>query len=232
MRATVHLALIALLLAACSLREAPSASPLESANNLPARTVQSTPSTSSKQDAVAPATPTTTRSTPPRPVPPTAASTDARVSPVSLVEGLFECPVTIPNGNNPPGEAASDVSHGNGALWTMLWRNGIILMTPQYVLPDGSFAMKFPWWLGEKFRGTFVIQGRRLDAKAPPLTADVSAGLTSSGQPFRASTLVFPTEGCWEVTARADAARLRFVTLVVSSPVQVRYPTRATQSAP
>lgn len=74
--------------------------------------------------------------------------------------------------------------------------------------------MKFPWWRGEGVRGGLTIEGRRLDASAPLLEAQIPEGYGDTG--FQASVIVFPTEGCWAVTARAGEASLTFVTLVVA----------------
>jgi hypothetical protein len=69
--------------------------------------------------------------------------------------------------------------------------------------------MKFPWDRG--VRGHLQITGRRIDIDAPPLRAQLSDyGLTG----FQPSTLVFPTEGCWEVTGRVGRSSLTFVTNV------------------
>jgi hypothetical protein len=123
------------------------------------------------------------------------------------------CPVTIANGSTPPRERPAAVHHGNGSLWTVLWSNGIILATPQYVAPDGSVDMKFPWWRGLGIHGRLTIEGRRLDAPAAPLRASIPDGYGESG--FQATGIIFPTEGCWEVTGRAGSASLTFVTWVV-----------------
>ena len=56
-------------------------------------------------------------------------------------------------------------------------------------------------------------QGRRLDASAPPLRAEVSDGY--GDQDFQASGVIFPTEGCWEITGQVGAARLTFVNVVI-----------------
>jgi hypothetical protein len=77
--------------------------------------------------------------------------------------------------------------------------------------------MKWPWWRG--VRGKIEIEGRRLDAPAPPLRAWIPDGYDHSS--FQATGLSFPTEGCWEVTGRVRdsagsvMASLTFVTLVV-----------------
>lgn len=124
------------------------------------------------------------------------------------------CPVTKPNGNTPPGERSGGSYYGNGALWTGLYPDGTVVFRPGgpgFVLADGSLSMKFPWW--RAVRGKLTIQGRRLDAPAPPLRASIPGGYAETG--FQATGLIFPTEGCWEVTGRVGEASLTFVTRVV-----------------
>jgi hypothetical protein len=123
------------------------------------------------------------------------------------------CPVTTPNGNTPPDETYAPEYHGNGGLFTVLWPAGNIFMGPQNVEPDGSLSMKFVWWRGAK--GQLTIEGRRLDAEAPPLRASIPDGYGDSG--IQASALIFPTEGCWEVTGRVGDAALTFVTRVTKT---------------
>ena len=82
---------------------------------------------------------------------------------------------------------------------------------PGFVLDDGSLAMKFPWWRG--VQGPLRIDGRRLDASAPPLRADIPSGYGERG--FQATSLIFPVPGCWEVTGRVGNASLTFITRVV-----------------
>ena len=73
--------------------------------------------------------------------------------------------------------------------------------------------MKFPWWRGKGAVGALRIEGKRLDGHAPPLQADIPEGYGETG--FQATGLIFPSEGCWQVTARAGQAELTIVTLVV-----------------
>jgi len=73
--------------------------------------------------------------------------------------------------------------------------------------------MKFGWTRGEGVRGKLKIHGRRLDAAAPPLRARIPDGYGETG--FQATALIFPTEGCWEVTGEVGETRLTFVTRVV-----------------
>jgi len=126
------------------------------------------------------------------------------------------CPVTPPNGLNPPGENPSELYFSTNGLTTVLWPDGTIRFVeggPGSVEADGSLGMKFPFWRGEDVRGPLTITGRRLDAQAPHLRADVPEGYGQTG--FQASGLIFPTAGCWQVTARAGGAELTFVTRVV-----------------
>jgi hypothetical protein len=80
----------------------------------------------------------------------------------------------------------------------------------------GHWQMKFAWWhkaTGEGLTGgRLTIEGRRLDVDAPPLRASIPDGYDAQ---FQAAALIFPTPGCWEVTGRAGAASLTFVTRVV-----------------
>jgi hypothetical protein len=127
---------------------------------------------------------------------------------------LHACPVTSPNGSTPPGERPSRGHHGDDRLWTALWPEGTIVFRPGgsgFVLKDGSLQMKFPWWRG--LQGPLTIDGRRLDATAPALRARIPSGYGPSG--FQATSLIFPTPGCWEVTGHVGAASLRFVVNVV-----------------
>jgi glycerophosphoryl diester phosphodiesterase len=124
------------------------------------------------------------------------------------------CPVTAPNGEQPPaGEhvfGRGPGGHGNDALWTNLWTWGVgaIRVPPDHVNADGSLGgMKWPWWRGVP--GRLTIEGRRLDAAAPPLRADIPDGYGDRG--FQVSGLIFPTTGCWEVTGRVGEASLTFV---------------------
>jgi hypothetical protein len=124
------------------------------------------------------------------------------------------CLVTAPNGSAPPGEPPSPDYYSNGQLWTVLWPDGQVIFEPGgpgSINADGSLGMKWGWWRGVE--GQLTIEGRRLDAPAPPLRADIPEGYGESG--FQVSALIFPTEGCWEVTGRVGETELTFITLVV-----------------
>ena len=104
-------------------------------------------------------------------------------------------------------------AYGNRSLWVgSLWPDGVVIITPDNVQPDGQLGMKFGWY--RLTSGYLTITGRRLDAPAPPasgLTFPGAYGLTG----FNASGVVFPTEGCWQVTGRVGGAALTFVTFVI-----------------
>jgi len=104
-------------------------------------------------------------------------------------------------------------AYGNGSLWVGgLWPHGVVIMTRDDVGPDGRLGMKFGWY--RLTSGYLTITGRRLDAPAPPasgLTFPGGYGLTG----FNASGVLFPTEGCWQVTGRVGRAALTFVTFVI-----------------
>ena len=115
------------------------------------------------------------------------------------------CPVTFP-----PKEKSR---YENESLGTGLWPNGIIefkLDGPGFILADGSLKMKFWWW---RYRpGSLVLEGRRLDGPSPPMRSVVPHGYGDIG--FQATSLIFPTPGCWQVTGRIGDDTLIFVTLV------------------
>jgi hypothetical protein len=71
--------------------------------------------------------------------------------------------------------------------------------------------MKFGWW--RAVTGPLRITGRRLDGEAPPLRADIPSGYGDTG--FQATGVIFPTEGCWQVTGTVAGSTLTFVTFVI-----------------
>jgi len=56
-----------------------------------------------------------------------------------------------------------------------------------------------------------VIQGRRLDADAPPLLTKPGATFNA---PYLAIGMTFPQPGCWEITGAAGDSKLTFITTV------------------
>ncbi len=124
------------------------------------------------------------------------------------------CPVTLPNGQHPPGRQGltSKLSYGNGRLWVELYPRGII--RPAYygrARPNGAIAIKFPWTRGVP--GHLEITGRRLDADAPALRSWIPGGYGRIG--FQSTGVIFPTTGCWEMTGRVGSVSLTVVTKVI-----------------
>ncbi|HKY53031.1 MAG TPA: hypothetical protein VJM08_01945 [Anaerolineales bacterium] len=139
---------------------------------------------------------------------------------IQLKAIITSCPLTTPNGNTPPNTPPSPNRHGDDALWVDLWPENKILIEPKQMNVDGSISVKFGWYRGT--RGQLTIEGRRLDAAAPPLQADILDGYGESG--FQASGIRFPSEGCWEITGSVNDAKLTFVTLVISIPYEILRP--------
>jgi hypothetical protein len=132
----------------------------------------------------------------------------ATVPPIAILAG---CPVTLPG---PAPEAFADRLFGAGAavgdddLWVGgLGEGGVIRVDRRMIHPDGSIGWKLGWW--RITPGMLTIAGRRLDIPAPPLRGQVPTGYGSSG--FQASGVLFPSEGCWEVTGTVADASLTFV---------------------
>lgn len=126
------------------------------------------------------------------------------------IAAVDPCPITHPNGSQPPGSTFGAEFHGNGALWVGMPFSNVVIAAPS---ADGSIVEKFGWW--REVSGRLRIEGRRLDGPAPPLRASVPEGYGDSG--FQSSGVVFPAEGCWEVTGRVTDASLTFVTLALAA---------------
>ena len=130
------------------------------------------------------------------------------------------CEVTRPNGIVAGSDQPEPHSYGNRQLSLGpfgLWPDGTVVFKPGgpgFITPDGSLGMKFGWTRG--VRGPLRITGRRLDAPASPLRAVIPNGYREIEQiGFQATSLVFSTPGCWEVTGRVGDASLTFVTRVL-----------------
>jgi hypothetical protein len=139
-----------------------------------------------------------------------------------LRAGGGRCDVTVPNGKGTfLAEPAPDL-HGNrwlqsGPFGMGGWPVGTVVFRlggPGLSGADGSLRMKFGW--RRAAHGHLKIEGRRLDGAAPPLRADISDGYGDFG--LQVTGLIFPTPGCWEVTAQVGNrrdSRLTFTLRVV-----------------
>jgi hypothetical protein len=132
------------------------------------------------------------------------------------------CPVTIGQKSDvdPAEFFGSDSAHWENNLYVGgLWPDGTIVFKPGgagFVYPDGSVGMKIAWYRANGLHGRLVIKGKRLDAVAPPLRAEIPDGYSDTG--FQPSGVIFPTEGCWQVTGKVADASVTFVTRVVKLP--------------
>jgi hypothetical protein len=132
----------------------------------------------------------------------------------------YRCVTTHPNAIAPPGEGRDASDFGSGGLWTLLPVTGALVVTDAHspppgtvfgaLHPDGSMATKFPWWGARGAGRRLLITGARLDAHAEPLRASVAPGASHAPR-FWASTITFPSGGCWRVSASAGRAQLAFV---------------------
>src|SRR5688572_1500420 len=128
-----------------------------------------------------------------------------------------DCAVTIPNGIAAGEDERDRGSYGNALVSVGpfgLWPDGTVVFTPGgagFITRDGSLGMKFGWRRGVS--GRLTIEGRRIDAVAPPLRSEVPGGYGDLG--FQATYVIFPTPGCWEVTGQVGNATVTFITKVV-----------------
>jgi hypothetical protein len=93
------------------------------------------------------------------------------------------CPVTLPRKRTAPIDGMSffepGTSRSKPTLSVGLYPDGTVVFQPGgpgFIGPDGALSMKFWWTRGEGLRGKLRIHGKRLDAPAPPLRADIPEG--------------------------------------------------------
>jgi hypothetical protein len=135
-----------------------------------------------------------------------------------------QCPVTLPQ-KVPKGVARSggaEFDYGNASLRVILWPHGTLIAgrlpdggSMATINRDGSISAKLAWWRGPSAKlvgHKLVVTGRRLDATAKRLRADVPDGYGSLGVQPTGPT--FPTIGCWRVTGTQGPASISFVVSV------------------
>ncbi|HSG45551.1 MAG TPA: hypothetical protein VLA72_20585 [Anaerolineales bacterium] len=123
------------------------------------------------------------------------------------------CPVTEPLWIKTPEDSAVGNAPVEGyyfvnedrSIWASAWWTG----EEEKYLTASENGIKTGW-----FRPVGVelqITGQRIDAQAPPLGAHVPCCYPTR---FQATGLYFPTEGCWEVTAKVEDSILTFIVQV------------------
>jgi hypothetical protein len=131
------------------------------------------------------------------------------------------CPATlepalpfVPPAPYPPQPPGDYFWYGTESLWTAVPRTGVWDSLSHN--RDG-YTQKVLWWRQgyswtEEPQPDLVVNGRRLDADAPPL--NVSRATNAFAEDIQSAMLVgvdFPTLGCWEITGRYAATELSFV---------------------
>jgi hypothetical protein len=124
-----------------------------------------------------------------------------------------DCPITEAVWVKPPADSAvlNEPAYGyyyvneDSSIWASAWWMG----QEEYRLRVDENGIKVGWF--RPAGAPLEITGQRLDGEAPPLEAEASCCYPTR---FQASGLYFPTEGCWEVTARAEDRKLTFVVWV------------------
>ena len=126
------------------------------------------------------------------------------------------CPVTLPNGNRPPGQPRSVGWYGNGLLWAGVGRDGTYTVPASRVGADGTIGNKLLWVTTPPWEKP-TISGERIDAAAPSLAVSgVNTGsFAGAANPSHMSPVGFPTTGCWRVRARLGDLSLVYVVSVV-----------------
>jgi len=122
------------------------------------------------------------------------------------------CPVTEPTWVIPPEDSAvlDPPAYGHyyvnedSSIWASAYWS-----REEYPLRAGEEGNKMGWFRPEG--APMEITGQRLDGEAPPLEAEFPCCYPTR---FQASGLYFPTEGCWEVTAKAADSVLTFIVKV------------------
>jgi hypothetical protein len=120
------------------------------------------------------------------------------------------CPVTEPAWLKPPDDPAvlSEPAFSyyyvneDSSIWSAAYWGD----EEKEYLRASEDGLKWGWFRPEG--ALLEITGSRIDGEAPPLRSEVPCCYPTR---FQVSGLYFPTEGCWEVTAKADDKELSFV---------------------
>jgi hypothetical protein len=124
-----------------------------------------------------------------------------------------DCALTEPVWAKPPVDAAIPDSPAYGYYFVnedrSIWASAMWAGKDNAPLQVREEGIKVGW-----FRPAGVmleITGHRLDAEAPSLESEIPCCYPTR---FQATGVYFPTEGCWEVNAKAEDKELSFVVWV------------------
>jgi hypothetical protein len=123
------------------------------------------------------------------------------------------CSVSKPVWAKPPDDSAVSNPPEYGyyfinedrSIWASAWWAG----EEAFYLRASEEGIKVGWF--RPAGAALEITGKRLDGQAPPLDTHIPCCYPTQ---FQATGLYFPTEGCWEVTAKAADSELSFVVWV------------------
>jgi hypothetical protein len=123
------------------------------------------------------------------------------------------CPLTEAVWIKPPEDSAvlNEPAFGyyfvneDQSIWASAWWTE----NEEFPLRAGDEGNKLGWF--RPAGAELVITGQRLDGDAPLLEAEIPCCYPTR---FQATGLYFPTEGCWEVNAKAEDRELSFVVWV------------------
>lgn len=138
------------------------------------------------------------------PSPSTSPADDTTISACPVTEPLWVKPPDDPAVGNPPAYGHYFVNRDR-SIWASAWWTE----AEEYRLHASEDGVKVGWF--RPAGATLAITGQRLDGEAPPLEAHIPCCYPTR---FQATGLAFPTEGCWEVVARAGESELSFIVQV------------------
>ena len=125
----------------------------------------------------------------------------------------LSCPLTEPLWIKPPEDSAVLDPPAYGYYFVnedrSIWASAGWTGQEEYRLRASEEGIKMGWFRPAGIE--LVITGQRMDAQAPPLHSHAPCCYPTR---FQATGLYFPTEGCWEVKAKAGDSELTFVVWV------------------
>ena len=134
-------------------------------------------------------------------------------APFSQDTAQRDCPLTKPAWEKPPADAAIPDASAYSYYFVnedrSIWASAGWAGKEEAPLQVHEEGIKVGWF--RPAGATLEISGHRLDAEAPRLESDIPCCYPTR---FQAAGIYFPTEGCWEVNAKAEDKELSFVVWV------------------